>query len=295
MTSKQGTLSAALTGATALLHGETPAPELDAELLLAHVLKRPRAYVLAHRDESLPPAATRVFTSLVRRRAEGVPIPYLTGHTEFYGRPFFVTPAVMVPRPESEAIVEEAVRVLDVMPIPRQIVTDIGTGSGVLGVSIAAEAARVHVVATDKSAAALLVARRNARKHKTATRMTFIESDLLTEIPPDLAPTMIVANLPYVPHEELKHAGDSPDTRGLAFEPQKSLDGGPDGLFMFRRFFAQLKRMRTLRENLQHLILEHSPGQRRRILELAHDALPDLSPREVTPLVTHWHKRYTEE
>lgn len=309
MTLQTGTIGAALTGAAALLRGETLSPALDAELLLAHMLKRPREAILAHRDEALPAAAARIFTSLIRRRAEGVPLPYLTGHKEFYGRTFAVTPAVMVPRPESEAIVEEALRLLDAVPrhpTPRTrhpIIADIGTGSGVLAVSIAAEAARVHIVVTDKSAAALLVARRNARKHKMARRMTFIESDLLTEIPLELAPHIIVANLPYIPSDELQRAGDAPDTRGLTFEPQRALDGGPDGLFVVRRFFAQLKRLgseqshfgpRASRDEsavgsrLQHIVLEHSPGQRRQTLETAYRALPVFTPRAVTPFVSCW-------
>jgi release factor glutamine methyltransferase len=318
-----GTIGAALTGAYALLNGETPSPQLDAELLVAHVLRQPREFVLAHREAPLTAPQQRAFTGLVHRRAEGVPLPYLTGHIEFYGREFIVTPAVMVPRPESEAMVEEAVRLLGELKMEsgklkmtdrkgrnsqfstrldvgrsrsrifnsqfRPIVADIGTGSGVLAVTIAAEVPRARVVATDKSAAALIVARRNARKHKVARRITFIESDLLTEIPPELAPTMIVANLPYVPSDDLKNAGDTLETRGLLWEPRKTLDGGPDGLFVCRRFFRQLSTLHVqFSISLRHLILEHAPAQRRRLWELAHGALPTFSPHEVTPFVTSW-------
>ncbi len=297
-----GTVGAALAGAIALLRDETASPQIDAEVLLAHVLKRPRAALLAHRTDALAPTDARAFTSFVRRRAAGIPLPYLTGTNEFYGRPCVVTPAVMVPRPESEAVVDEALHLLDAVsmprdlgPMPQTIVADIGTGSGVLAVTIAAEAPRARVVATDKSAAALTVARRNARKHKVARRITFIESDLLTEIPPDLAPTILVANLPYVPSDELKRAGDSLETRGLTFEPPRALDGGPDGLFVIRRFFAQVKKLFTFRSplstRLEHVVLEHSPSQRRRILELARDALPSFEPHDVTPFVTSWTRK----
>lgn len=321
-----GTIGAALTGAVALLKDETPSPQLDAEMLLGHVLKRPRSHLIAHREESVPGKTLRAYTSFVRRRAAGIPLPYLTGTTEFYGRPFIVTPAVMVPRPESEAIVDEVLHLLDTAYHERHpdegsrrdssspelalersegapqndrrglIVADIGTGSGVLAVTIAAEAARVRVVATDKSSSALVIARRNARRHKVANRMTFIESDLLTEIPPELAPSIIVANLPYVPSDDLKHptsprlrraGADFLETRGLKWEPKVALDGGPDGLFVIRRFFAQLKRGK-LKDQLHHLILEHGPTQHRRILELVHDALPTFRPHEVTPFVTRW-------
>lgn len=282
-----GTIGAALTGAVALLRGASPSPQLDAEVLLGHVLKRPRSHLIAHRGESVLGKTLRAYTGLVRRRTEGIPLPYLTGTTEFYGRPFIVTPAVMVPRPESEAVVDETLRLMDALGTLQATVADIGTGSGALAVTIAAEAARVRVVATDKSASALVIARRNARRHKVANRMTFVESDLLTEIPPELAPSIIVANLPYVLSDDLKHAASSLDTRGLIFEPQKALDGGPDGLFVIRRFFAQLKRWK-LKDQLHYLILEHGPTQRRKILELAHDALPTFRPREVSSFVTSW-------
>lgn len=299
---ESGTIGAALGGAIALLRGETPSPDLDAELLLTHVLRQPREHLLAHRHDPLDARTTRTFTSLVRRRAEGVPLPYLTGEQEFLGRRFIVTPAVMVPRPESEAIVTEALRLLDEVPTKPQaptplplIAADIGTGSGVLAVSLAAEAPRVRTVATDRSPAALVVARRNARTHRVLRRVTLVESDLLTEIPPELAPTMIVANLPYVPSDDLTRAGDSLDTRGLLWEPRRALDGGPDGLFVIRRLLAQLAKLRTLnaelRTHVQYLILEHSPLQRRRILELAYGTLPTFRPHEVSPFVTSWSRR----
>lgn len=285
-------IGATLSGAVALLRGETLSPELDAELLLAHVLKQPREYVLACREGELLPKQQRAFASLVSRRARGIPLSYLTGTKEFYGRAFAVTPAVMTPRAETEAVIDEARRLLDETPVPRPMVADIGTGSGVIAVTIAAEAALARAVATDKSAAAISVARRNARRHKVFRRTIFIESDLLTEIPPDLSPRLIVANLPYVPSEELKNAGAHPDTRGLTFEPPKALDGGPDGLFVLRRLFVQLRKHRTqnspLMTRLTHVILEHSPSQRRRILELAHDVLPNFKPHAVTPYVTRW-------
>ena len=294
--SAAGTVGAALGGAAALLRGATRSPQLDAELLLAHVLKRMREDLIAHREEELPPRAARAFTNLLRRRAEGVPLPYLTGTIEFYGRSFLVTPAVLVPRPETEAVVAEALRLLDTAAVRHPVVADIGTGSGVLGVTIAAEAPRARVVATDRSPAALAVTRRNARRHRVARRMTFIESDLLKEIPPELAPHLIVANLPYVPADELKRAGKTLDTQGLIFEPPEALDGGPDGLFVTRRFLAQLTRLRTrtgeCTEHLRHLVLEHGPTQGRAVHELVHDALPEFTAHTVTPFVSRWTRRH---
>lgn len=282
------TVGAALTGAAALLRGESSSPPLDAELLLAHVLKQPRVSLLARRGEAVPPRAQRAFATLVRRRREGRPLPYLTGTTEFAGRRFVVTPAALIPRPESEDLVPEALRLLDRTAELRPRLTDLGTGSGVLAVTIAATAPRARVVATDSSAAALVLARRNARRHRVFRRITFLVSDLLTEIPPELLPQVIVANLPYVPSDELARAGDSRDTRGLAFEPAQALDGGPDGLFVIRRFFAQLARRSGVKRTLRSLVLEHSPAQQRKITELAYDTLPKFRPRAVTPFVTSW-------
>lgn len=282
------TVGTALAGAAALLRSATRSPHLDAELLLAHALKRPREDLIAHREGTLPGEAARAFASLVRRRAEGIPIPYLTGTKEFYGRRFSLTPAVLIPRPETEAIIPEALTLLDTTEVLHPVVADIGTGSGVLAISIAAEAPRARVVATDRSARALAVARQNARRHRVLGRLTFIESDLLSEIPPESAPFLLVANLPYVPTEELKRAGETPETHGLRFEPPEALDGGPDGLFLIRRFFTQLRRSEPIRALLRHVLLEHSPTQRRRILELAHRAIPAFRPREVSPFVTRW-------
>lgn len=285
-----GTIGATLAGAAALLRGATSSPQRDAELLLAHVLKRTREELIAHREDMLPPKAARAFTSLVRKRAEGIPLSYITGRSAFYGRDFFITPAVLIPRPETEAIVTETLRLLDMTEHMHPIIADIGTGSGVLAVSIAAEAPRTTVVAADRSAAALAIARRNARRYRVSRRVTLIESDLLSEFPPELHPHVLVANLPYVPADALKRAGETLDTRGLTFEPPEALDGGPDGLFVIRRFLTQLRRTAPFHESLHHLILEHSPAQRRRILELVHGALPDFRPHEVSPFVTSWTK-----
>lgn len=307
-----GTIGGAVGGATAVLREETPSPRLDAELLLASVLKQPREYLLAHGNNALTLREKRAFTSLVRRRAEGVPLAYLTRRKEFYGRVFAMTPAVMVPRPESEAIIDETIRLLgetretreerretrnrmrlspSASLISHPVVADIGTGSGVLAISIAADVPRARGVAADISEAALAVARGNARRHRVSSRITFIKSDLLTEIPRELTPALLVANLPYVPHGDLQRAPTRPETGGLAFEPPRALDGGPDGLFVIRRFFAQLRRRAEFQKTLRALILEHHPDQRRRILELAQGVLPGFAPRAVTPFVTSWERK----
>lgn len=268
------------------LVGISSLPALDSELLLATVLQTSREALIAHGTDAVSPRRAENFFSLVRDRRRGVPLPYLTGTKEFSGRTFVVTPAVLVPRPESEVVVAEAERVG--AGIRNLVIADVGAGSGVLGISIAADIPRAHVVALDRAGPALAVARRNARRHKVLRRMTFLLSDLLNEIPTELSPRIIVANLPYVPSDDLQYAGLHPDTRGLLFEPPSALDGGPDGLYVVRRFFAQLRRRPRLRHNLRHCILEHAPSQRRQVLELAHRALPDMRENRVSPYVTSW-------
>lgn len=301
-----GTIGAAIKGAAVLLRQETSSPQLDSELLLSHILKQPREYLLAHRDETVEKKLDDKFNDLVERRRQGIPLAYITGTKEFYGRLFSITPAVLVPRPESEAIVDETLRILDQASILHPTIADIGTGSGVLAVSIAAEAPRVRIAATDISENALLVARRNARKHKVSRQITFIKSDLLNEVPKNLLPKIIIANLPYVPKEDLvkvhSYFSDKNkarnisfddkqsllDQRGLIFEPTRSLDGGPDGLFTIRRFFKQLSSNTDIKNNLEHLILEHLPEQRRAIVQLAYETIPELKPRKVNSFVTSW-------
>ena len=303
---------------TAFLKGASTSPALDAELLLSHLTKQPREFVLAHGERTVSERLTEKFHGLLRERRRGTPLAYLTGTQEFFGRPFLVTPAVMIPRPETETVAEEAIRLLhDVghgagamghgrrasprgprvkkpWPMPQApcpIVADIGTGSGALAVTIALEIPTARVVAVDRSRPALTVARRNARRLRVLRRVTFFESDLLQEIPSELSPELIVANLPYITSDHLKHAGEHPDTRGLLFEPPRALDGGPDGLYLIRRFFAQFRRFPRIRQSLHDLLLEHSPNQRRRILELAHDALPEFQPHTLSPFVTRWTRR----
>jgi release factor glutamine methyltransferase len=290
------------TGRTILASSSSSAP-LDSELLLAAVLRKPRSFLIGHGTDRIRDASVRKYGTLLRERARGVPLPYLTGTKEFCGRPVHVTSAVLVPRPETEALAEEAVRVLKEFGIRKTesrdttnkgshsqspVVADIGTGSGVLAITVAAEVPRVRVLAVDRSGTALAVARRNARRFKVLRRIVFMESDLLKEIPLELAPDVIVANLPYVRSDDLKNARNHRDTIGLAFEPQRALDGGPDGLHLIRRFFAQLRHLGTLREHVTHVLLEHSPQQSRAIEEIAYASVPELRAQHVSPYVTRW-------
>ena len=209
-------------------HSETAA--LDAQTLLAAITRRGRAWLLAHPEARLTPRQHRRLLRACTRLAQGEPLPYVLGRWHFYGREFAVTPAVLIPRPETETLVEHALAWLRVHP-HRPRVADVGTGSGVLAITLAAENPTVRLTATDISPAALEVARRNARRHAVADRIAFVETDLLAALtgPFDL----IVANLPYIPTAEL--AG-LPVVR---HEPRQALDGGADGLAVLRRLLAQ--------------------------------------------------------
>ena len=207
-------------------------PELDASVLLAHILKKTRTWVMAHPEASLTPEQQNQLNDSLARLENGEPFPYILGHWEFFGLDFDVTPDVLIPRPETELLVEKAIVWLQ-SSSERKTVADIGTGSGAIAVSIAVNVPNVHVLATDISVAALDVARRNAQKLNIADRIDFMQCDLLPP-PPDLFPTeshfdLICANLPYIPTETL---------HGLSVyrrEPTLALDGGADGLDLFRK------------------------------------------------------------
>ena len=207
-------------------------PDLDASVLLAHILKKPRTWVMAHPEVSLTPEQQNQLEDSLARLEDGEPFPYILGHWEFFGLDFDVTPDVLIPRPETELLVEKAIVWLQASPV-RRTVADVGTGSGAIAISIATNIPDAHVLATDMSAAALEVARKNARQLNVADRIDFVLCDLLPP-PPHSFPTeshfdLICANLPYIPTETLQ---------GLPIyrrEPTIALDGGADGLDLFRR------------------------------------------------------------
>jgi len=233
---------------TALLHealarwGESVATPRTAALLLleeAWRLAAPtavpptRAQLLAFGERRLGGAALRWFRAAIDRHAAGEPIAYLLGEVGFFGRSFSVDRRVLIPRPESEHLIDA---VLAVAPTPHRVL-DVGTGSGALAVTIAAESPLVRVTAIDRSADALLVARGNAERHGVASRIDFLEGDLLAPLEQCEQVTFdaVVANLPYLP------SADCPAfPHPTAFEPRLALDGGIDGLALYRRLLAQL-------------------------------------------------------
>jgi len=197
---------------------------IDGQVLLAHVVARDRAWLAAHRDEPLARTQAEAFFALAKRRRAGEPVAYLTGVREFYGLVLAVTPAVLIPRPETETLVELA---LAWLPKDRAVrVLDLGTGSGAIALALAHERPEAHLVATDMSADALAVARGNARRLRLSN-VEFVASDWYAGV--DGTFDAIVSNPPYV-------APDDPHLRegDLRYEPQAALVSGDEGLAALR-------------------------------------------------------------
>ena len=232
------TIAQALAVGVLRLRSPQAAPEvrsearLDAQILLEEVLESDAARILAHGDEELDRDLLDVFGLLLTERMRGVPVAYLTHKAGFYGREFYVDENVLVPRPESEDVIEAALT--DLRPRGAQArALDVGTGSGALAITLAAELPELHVTATEISPPALAVARRNARALGVAERVTFLETDLADGTGGTFA--CVVANLPYVPSAEVPQP-----PHPVGFEPRIAVDGGPDGLSVYRRLLSQL-------------------------------------------------------
>lgn len=214
----------ALSAATdALRAAGIDSSRLDAELLLAEATSWERARFASSPDLEIPPAAARSFAEMVRRRLRREPVAYIVGRRGFHGIELAVDPRVLVPRPETELLVE-----LALVERPRRLL-DVGTGSGAIALAVAAELPECEVVATDTSPAALEVARANAERLGLADRVELVEGTL----PPDTAEfDLVVANLPYV--SEAEWAGLEPEV--TEWEPREALLAGPDGLDAIRAF-----------------------------------------------------------
>jgi release factor glutamine methyltransferase len=202
----------------------------DAELLARHVLECDRATLVTRSREAVPSAFERLFSPLLERRSAREPMAYILGHREFWGLDFEVTPDVLIPRPETELVIEEAIAVA-----PRSLMKfaiDVGTGSGCLAVTLAIEFPSARVIGTDTSTAALAVAERNARRHDVIDRVSFTRTDLLDSI--SGAADLIVSNPPYVPERDAQ--GLQPEV--ARYEPAVALYAGDDGLAVIRQLLA---------------------------------------------------------
>jgi release factor glutamine methyltransferase len=203
-------------------------PRLEAQLLLAHALDCRKTELYTRWDEVISEERRSRFRDLIRRRLEGCPVQYLLGYREFFLLQLEVTPAVLIPRPETELLVTETLNHLKSREAPR--VLDVGTGSGCIAIAIAHRHMSARITATDISAEALEVARRNAARHNLAERIRFIQGDLLDPLGNESF-DVIVSNPPYVSGAE--YATLAPHVRN--FEPRLALDGAPDGYGVFDR------------------------------------------------------------
>ena len=228
-------LSEAITeGAARLEHSEVAEARRTAGVLLCHVLGIERTHLLTGSDESISEANYELFFRLVDRRAAGEPLQYITGHQEFYGLDFIVTPDVLIPRPETEFLVERVLKLLEESKQASPLIVDVGTGSGCIAVSVAVNAPQARVIATDVSRSALDIAMKNAATHGVRDRIEFLAGDLLAPLAGrDLegAIDILAANPPYVNTASV----DDLHKEVRDWEPHSALFGGPEGLDFYRR------------------------------------------------------------
>lgn len=225
-------ISTALSSATEKLsEAGITEPRREASSLMAFILEKDAAFVIAHSEDELSANQKMLFDSCIRRRAKREPFQYIVGKQEFYGLEFEVTPDVLIPRPETELLVEEAIKILSQLENPR--FCEIGIGSGCISVSILANVTSATALGVDISPAALNVARRNAERHDVAKRLTLIESDVFSSMTGKF--DLIASNPPYIPARDL----DLLQAEVRDYEPYVALDGGSDGLAVAERIITE--------------------------------------------------------
>jgi len=246
------TIRQALTeGQKILDDAAVPGSRLDTELLLAHALGQDRAWLLVHDENELPKPTRASFDQLIIKRADRTPVVHLTGKREFYGLDFEITPSVLTPRVETEAMVEWAIKYA---PANSRLI-DIGTGSGAIAIAIASRRPDLSVAATEISPQALAVAKRNATTHQAA--INFVISDLWDNVSDSFE--TVVTNLPYLKND----ASLMPE---VTREPAVALFGGPDGLDLYRRFLDGIHAHTTPHA---YLFTESDPWQHDELTHLA--------------------------
>ena len=242
---------------------------LESELLLRHTLKISRVQLYLDLNCELSPKQEKTFRHLIKRRLSGEPTAYITGHREFYGLDFYVDSRVLIPRPESELLVEKALDLARYQTIAT--IAEIGTGCGAIAISLALNLPEVKIYATDISTPALEVARINCQQHEVADRICLLSGDMLDPLP-EIA-DLIVANLPYVKEAEL------PETGPVSFEPKLALNGGPEGMARISRLCQQVSSKLRPRGCL---FIEIGQGQGEAATTLLRNLFPSMV-AEVTP------------
>ena len=259
-------------------HGSA-SPRLDAELLSAHALQLRRLDLYLQFDRLLDGAELSAIRELIRRRGHGEPVAYITGERGFYGRVFDVSPAVLVPRPETETLVERALKRIRSTGDPAAMrVADLGTGSGCIAVTLAAECPGLQVTATDASSAALAVARHNAARHEVGECVAFVATSWADDLVG--AVDLVVSNPPYVTSAEL--AGADRDVRD--HEPAAALDGGVDGLDAYR---ALLRSIGERVDRGSSVLLEVDPRRAGAVADLLAQAFTGATCTTIPDLAGH--------
>lgn len=258
-------------------------PRLDAEVLLAQVLDCPRVQLYTHYDQEVAERDRAAYRELVRRRAEGTPVAYLVGRKEFFSLPLAVTPAVLIPRPDTETVVVEFLALFKGVEAP--LCVDVGTGSGAIALACASQHPSARFLAVDLSPEALAVAAGNAERLGLADRVAFRQGDLLEPVAAEGPFDAILSNPPYIPTGDIP--GLEPGVRD--HEPHLALDGGPDGLQVVARLIDQAV---PLLKPGGHLILEIGTAQEHPVRDLlaAHPELnlaPTVKDAANHPRVVH--------
>ncbi|MDD5265730.1 MAG: peptide chain release factor N(5)-glutamine methyltransferase [Methylococcales bacterium] len=276
------TIKTLLAHAANSLTSHSDSPLLDAEVLLGFVLNKPRTYLRAWCDNTLTDQQISAFEALIKQRLQGIPIAYLTGTREFWSRDFTVTPDVLIPRPDTELLIELS---LDLIPKNQAAnLIDLGTGSGIIAVTLAAERPNAHVTAVDASLAAVAVARHNARQHQL-TNIEFYQSDWFANVPESLF-DLVISNPPYIDSDdEHLQQGD------VRFEPKTALIADNQGLSDIQII---ADKARSYLKPAGHLLIEHGYNQAPQVQAifnaLAYDKVQSHIDLSGQPRVTHGRK-----
>jgi len=253
-------------------------PLFEAELLLSHVLKKSREYILAHPEKLLTKTLISNYHKLINKRLKGIPLAYIVGYKYFYGLKFLVNKNVLIPRPETELMVDEALKLLHSKK--STTIIDVGTGSGCIIISIATKMSFgypkliFNYFATDISKLALEVAKKNAKIHKVNKKISFRQGNLLepflkNKLKIDNCKLIIICNLPYLIPKQLKN---SPT---IQFEPKLALSGGQDGLRYYRKLLKQIGRLCNKLYVIGYMLIEVDPSQSKEIKKLVKHHLPN--------------------
>ncbi len=237
---------------------------LDVEVILAFVLRKDKIFIFTHPENKPTYDQIKKFYALLRRRIKGEPVAYLIGHKKFYGLDFLVNKNVLIPRPETELLVEKTLEIIKNNPAKKYTLIDLGTGSGCIPIAILKNIQKYKndlgllIYAVDISNQALKVAKKNSKLHKVEKKIKFLKGDLLRPIIKNIkyirpSPTtnneelLITANLPYLPDKKITAR---PEEIGLKFEPKTALFAGKDGLKAYQQLFAQLKKIPNYKKTI---------------------------------------------